>query len=142
MQGTSYRNVDVTIRDKEELFIRDKFKMASDVFVECAPKGRKNFFSYTYLIVKLDELLNLQNKEEIKVTTMRREHVKDILHNVLPKDIVEHIIVQYIRLVTKRVSFGVEQLKNRNVLQNNDKIWKKVCDKIDMSFIPSMQSTT
>lgn len=83
-------------RDIEEK-LRCMFKEIQEPFMLYCPKNRKNFLSYSYVLHKFCELLDLDE--------------------FLP-------------------CFPL--LKSREKLQEQDRMWKKICDHVNYTFYPSI----
>jgi len=77
--------------------IRVMFKLVQPAFLKHAPKTRKNFLSYNYVLGKFVQLLERD---------------------------------EYLPL------FG--QLKAREKVWEQDKIWAKICEELNWQFIPSI----
>ena len=77
--------------------LRNMFKEIQQPFMETCPKDRKNFLSYSYVLHKMCELLNL-----------------DEFLTCFPL------------------------LKSREKLHNQDIMWKKITEKLNWEFIPSI----
>ena len=86
----------IITRQYEEL-LRNMFKEIQVPFVKHCPEDRKNFLSYSYVLHKFCELLELDN------------------------------LLEYFPL-----------LKSREKLQQQDVIWKKICQELEWQYIPSI----
>ena len=73
------------------------FKEIQIPFTNNCPENRKNFLSYSYVLHKFCELLELDH------------------------------LLQYFSL-----------LKSREKLQQQDSIWKKICNDLEWQYIPSI----
>tara|TARA_B100000900_G_C20578260_1_gene716276 strand:+ start:46 stop:1128 length:1083 start_codon:yes stop_codon:yes gene_type:complete len=83
-------------RQYEEL-LRNMFKEIQVPFMKHCPENRKNFLSYSYVLHKFCELLELDH------------------------------LLEYFPL-----------LKSREKLQQQDVIWKKICQELEWQYIPSI----
>ena len=92
----SNREAPLITRDCEEK-LRCMFKEIQLPFMNNCPHNRKNFLSYSYVLYKFCELLELDH------------------------------LLQYFPL-----------LKSREKLQQQDFIWKKICNDLEWEFIPSI----
>ena len=86
----------IITRECEEL-LRNMFKEIQMPFTKHCPEGRKNFLSYSYVLHKFCELLELDH------------------------------LLEYFPL-----------LKSREKLQQQDVIWKKICQELEWQYIPSI----
>jgi len=82
---------------KQEEQLRMMFKEIQTPFMKNCPDGRKNFLSYSYVLHKFCELIELDN------------------------------LLTYFPL-----------LKSREKLQQQDKIWEKICKDLQWQYIPSI----
>ncbi len=90
------RQAPIITRDYEEK-LRGMFKEIQLPFMNNCPENRKNFLSYSYVLHKFCELLELDH------------------------------LLQYFPL-----------LKSREKLQQQDFIWKKICNDLEWEYIPSI----
>ena len=90
------RQAPIITREYEEK-LRSMFKEIQLPFMNNCPENRKNFLSYSYVLHKFCELLELDH------------------------------LLQYFPL-----------LKSREKLQQQDKIWKKICNDLKWQYIPSI----
>ena len=86
----------IITRQCEEL-LRNMFKEIQVAFMKHCPENRKNFLSYSYVLHKFCELLELDH------------------------------LLEYFPL-----------LKSREKLQQQDVIWKKICQELEWQYIPSI----
>jgi len=86
----------VITREYEEL-LRNMFKETQSPFMKHCPDNRKNYLSYSYVLHKFCELLEL-----------------------------DHLLIYF------------PFLKSRVKLQQQDFIWKKICNDLEWQFIPSI----
>lgn len=82
---------------QHEELLRNMFKEIQTPFMKHCPEERKNFLSYSYVLHKFCELLELDE------------------------------LLQYFPL-----------LKSREKLQQQDKIWQKICNELQWQYIPSI----
>ena len=85
-----------SLNPQHEELLRNMFKEIQTPFMKHCPEERKNFLSYSYVLHKFCELLELDE------------------------------LLQYFPL-----------LKSREKLQQQDKIWKKICEELKWEYIPS-----
>ena len=90
------RQAPIITREYEEK-LRSMFKEIQVPFINNCPENRKNFLSYSYVLHKFCELLELDH------------------------------LLQYFPL-----------LKSREKLQQQDFIWKKICNNLEWEYIPSI----
>jgi len=90
------RQAPIITREYEEK-LRSMFKEIQVPFINNCPENRKNFLSYSYVLHKFCELLELDH------------------------------LLQYFPL-----------LKSREKLQQQDFIWKKICNDLEWEYIPSI----
>ena len=90
------RDSPIIAREYEEK-LRSMFKEIQIPFTNNCPENRKNFLSYSYVLHKFCELLELDH------------------------------LLQYFSL-----------LKSREKLQQQDSIWKKICNDLEWQYIPSI----
>ncbi len=90
------RKAPIITREYEEK-LRSMFKEIQVPFINNCPENRKNFLSYSYVLHKFCELLELDH------------------------------LLQYFPL-----------LKSREKLQQQDFIWKKICNDLEWEYIPSI----
>ena len=90
------RQAPIITRDYEEK-LRSMFKEIQLPFMNNCPENRKNFLSYSYVLHKFCQLLELDH------------------------------LLQYFPL-----------LKSREKLQQQDSIWKKICNDLEWEYIPSI----
>ena len=90
------RQAPIITREYEEK-LRSMFKEIQLPFMNNCPENRKNFLSYSYVLHKFCELLELDH------------------------------LLQYFPL-----------LKSREKLQQQDFIWKKICNDLEWEYIPSI----
>ena len=77
--------------------LRNMFKEIQTPFMQHCPENRKNFLSYSYVLHKFCELLEL-----------------------------DHLLIYF------------PLLKSREKLQQQDKIWSKICSTLMWEYIPSI----
>ena len=90
------KDVPILTRECEEL-LRIMFKEIQEPFIKHCPENRKNFLSYSYVLHKFSQLLELDH------------------------------LLEYFTL-----------LKSREKLQQQDSIWKLICEELSWEFIPSI----
>jgi len=112
----------------------DKFKKIEEVYEEYKPEKPTTFFSNNYIINKFDNMLESKNIKDMRETEMRREYVRETIGDDFPKDVIEYIIVQYVRLTTRRKSFKIRPSDTRSSLQNQDDIWRDVYENSDLTY--------
>ena len=86
-----------SLQSQHEELLRNMFKEIQTPFMNNCPEDRKNFLSYSYVLHKFCELLELDH------------------------------LLQYFPL-----------LKSREKLQQQDKIWQKICSDLQWEYIPSI----